>query len=508
MPAVSLPQPLRSKLHLVPIETSFSLTNCTPDHKQPDLPQAKETTDQEKSYRVPWSESAPVEAEFEVNDRVRTVDSSGRPQYCKVSKREYRNGFWRYKLKIESTGRPYSNGAWIKEGDVTSNEGAPVHVVEPASHQYFYEMSDDAIKSKIHEKPDEPLSPDSANTPGDVESGKLSERKNMWLLRILLKSSADGDRQLRPPDQYTSLPIPLNHSSKGYDQVAVFQASDRNFLQYRGFGVLHCRVLSVLENELSLLGLGLEKHNAWDRGHGKDAKLENQWRDEIQSPKDFAAGFYPPDIKCTHPDLLRKLCSKLIQYDELLLKTKETMALQRPANRDYETVRTWFRDHEPVIQKEAAFIRWKEDIVTLRNRRESSGFDGFIEHCLSGLDGFRRKCFGRSWIQNMSLTAELRKKCTDGDIHYFSPARVDALVNIIITIAVFALPVLPVVILYKVMNMGRRQSPLDAIGVLIVLIFGMAISSLTTAKRAELFGASAAYCGILVVFLGNTGINQ
>lgn len=64
--------------------------------------------------------------------------------------------------------------------------------------------------------------------------------------------------------------------------------------------------------------------------------------------------------------------------------------------------------------------------------------------------------------------------------------------------------------MYEVTNIAAEQSALDAIGVLVVftLIFGMAVSSLTTAKRQELFGASAAYCAVLVVFISNFGIQE
>jgi hypothetical protein len=45
----------------------------------------------------------------------------------------------------------------------------------------------------------------------------------------------------------------------------------------------------------------------------------------------------------------------------------------------------------------------------------------------------------------------------------------------------------------------------NAVGVLIVftLLFSAAMSLLTKAARHELFAASAAYCAILVVFIGN-----
>lgn len=75
---------------------------------------------------------------------------------------------------------------------------------------------------------------------------------------------------------------------------------------------------------------------------------------------------------------------------------------------------------------------------------------------------------------------------------------------------IFVLLVLPVIVLYELTNFAGGQSALDAIGVLIVftLIFGMAISTLTTARRQELFGASAAYCAVLVVFISNFGVQQ
>ena len=40
------------------------------------------------------------------------------------------------------------------------------------------------------------------------------------------------------------------------------------------------------------------------------------------------------------------------------------------------------------------------------------------------------------------------------------------------------------------------------------LLFGCSMSALTTAKRQELFAASAAYCAVLVVFVSNLGTQK
>ena len=51
----------------------------------------------------------------------------------------------------------------------------------------------------------------------------------------------------------------------------------------------------------------------------------------------------------------------------------------------------------------------------------------------------------------------------------------------------------------------NKRDTFNAVGVLMVftLLFSAAMSLLTKAARHELFAASAAYCAILVVFIGN-----
>ena len=60
--------------------------------------------------------------------------------------------------------------------------------------------------------------------------------------------------------------------------------------------------------------------------------------------------------------------------------------------------------------------------------------------------------------------------------------------------------------MYKLTSIGQHpHGTFEAIGVLVVftLLFCACMSLLTTAKRHELFAASAAYCAVLVVFISN-----
>lgn len=93
-----------------------------------------------------------------------------------------------------------------------------------------------------------------------------------------------------------------------------------------------------------------------------------------------------------------------------------------------------------------------------------------------------------------------------------------------ITFVIFILLVVPVVTMYQLTSTSmiepssgnstsssasaadiNTRDTFNAVGVLIVftLLFSAAMSLLTKAARHELFAASAAYCAILVVFIGN-----
>jgi hypothetical protein len=129
--------------------------------------------------------------------------------------------------------------------------------------------------------------------------------------------------------------------------------------------------------------------------------------------------------------------------------------------------------------------------------------------------------------QKYFRTPELRAKTSNEYISFYSSTRIDKLVNILITFVIFILLVIPVVTLYHltstsaISNLAQlagdgasvptsavdayNHDLFNAVGVLIVftLLFSAAMSLLTKAARHELFAASAAYCAILVVFIGN-----
>ncbi len=207
-------------------------------------------------------------------------------------------------------------------------------------------------------------------------------------------------------------------------------------------------------------------------------------------------------------------------------------------------------------------IRSKEDIVSLHNGREWAAFDGAVESMIGNIDRLLQKVFGfetrplqvrflsfhmpfyqhkyddiqepnklTSLFQRIFITPELASKTSNEYINFYSSSRIENLVNILITFVIFILLVIPIVTLYHMTSkpenannnnsspsssLSSRAVPasdlkannhdtFNAVGVLIVftLVFSAAMSLLTKAARHELFAASAAYCAILVVFIGN-----
>lgn len=110
----------------------------------------------------------------------------------------------------------------------------------------------------------------------------------------------------------------VDGSPEGYAQVATFQSSDRNFLQYRGFAYLHCRVLSDLQNGIEQLEQELDTLDQHDKDNGGLQRLKSRRHDSELSEESANAKDYPEYIPRSRPEVLRTLKEKLLEYGKLL----------------------------------------------------------------------------------------------------------------------------------------------------------------------------------------------
>ena len=182
---------------------------------------------------------------------------------------------------------------------------------------------------------------------------------------------------------------------KGYPRLAAFLSSETSFSLYRGFSYARSRVLLDLQAQITQLERELDRLDCFDsqNGDGGQRRLHSRATD-INKPR--------VDGERPRKEVLRDLQEKLGEYDELLIKTREIASFQRPSSRDYRSVRTWFYNIKPLVQREAQFISQKEDIISIRSGREWSSFDGWIESTLRRFDCglLRVRLASRSSIAN------------------------------------------------------------------------------------------------------------
>ncbi|KAF2278300.1 uncharacterized protein EI97DRAFT_250201 [Westerdykella ornata] len=323
-----------------------------------------------------------------------------------------------------------------------------------------------------------------------------------------------------PPDVVETKTRKLENTPNGFPRLAAFQSSEANFSLYRSFNYLHSRILLDLQDEITALEKELDDID-WDDFDEDPDRLRSR---EIDVAKAASEG----DAR-NRRVILEEIRTKLLQYDEVLIKARTLESFQKPSDRNYRSVRRYHHNTKPLMDAEMDSIRSKEDIVSLRNGREWASFDGGVETMIGQLDHFLQKLFGcrEPPLQKYFRTPELRAKTTNAYISLYSSSRIDKLINIMITLVIFVLLVIPVITMYLLTSESISQpsdgnaalngtvsahsngvnsrTTFNAVGVLIVftLLFSAAMSLVTKAARHELFAASAAYCAILVVFIGN-----
>jgi hypothetical protein len=331
----------------------------------------------------------------------------------------------------------------------------------------------------------------------------------------------------------------VENTPNGFPRLAAFQSSEANFGLYRSFSYLHSRILLDLQDEITSLEKELDELD-WDDHDENPDRL----RSRID---DVAAAAHEGNTR-NRRVILREIRTKLMEYgahtlpacihhyrtnkspDEVLIKAQTLESFQKPSDRNYRSVRRYHHNEKPLMDAEMDSIRSKEDTVSLRSGREWASFDGGVETLLGQIDHFLQTLFRLKGppLQKYFRTPELRAKTENTYISFYSTTRIDKLINILITFVIFVLLVIPVITMYHLTSTSSMESvavqgansnstivaeahdkdnrnTFNAVGVLIVftLLFSAAMSLLTKAARHELFAASAAYCAILVVFIGN-----
>lgn len=271
---------------------------------------------------------------------------------------------------------------------------------------------------------------------------------------------------------------------RGFPRLAAFLDSDECFMIYRRFGFLQSRLILEKQDELRELE---EQLDSLDK------------REEEKSIRHPMTRDPPRDIMRPRKELLSTIEEKFCSYANLLIAAQAMIAMHRPAKVDYTSVRTFMWNHTPIMQPEASWIDPEEDMITLRAGREHAWLDSCIERLL--------KCFHCSLLERLFGDDRSREKSSDSE-KYYSRQQINRLANTIITMMILVLLIVPIYTLYHLIrDVHTDRAYAICMGILVVatLTFSAVLSLFTKAKRHEILASAAAYCAVLVVFLGNIG---
>lgn len=291
----------------------------------------------------------------------------------------------------------------------------------------------------------------------------------------------------------------LNECAKGYPNVAAFLDSDDNFAILRRYGWLQWRLLLNKQEELRRL----------------EQKLQQLEKMMISKNEDAFCSRDPTGILADqHEEIIQEIEIKFKEYTNLLEIAQKMTAFGKPSEADRQNVAKYIDNRKPLVQAEGDWVNYRDDLLIIKPGYEHAWLDAFVENLLKichcrVIDFLFRSKETRDKTRITSDDMPARPPLNE-DKHeiYYTRSRIEKLINGILTVIILFLLILPIYLLYHMIHdVGGRSAYMTCIGTLLIftLAFSSVLSLFTKAKRHEILAAAAAYCAVLVVFLGNVG---
>ncbi|KAL3292575.1 hypothetical protein RB213_014224 [Colletotrichum asianum] len=254
----------------------------------------------------------------------------------------------------------------------------------------------------------------------------------------------------------------------GYLTAASWLARDidNETLIFRKFDVLSAANLLYLQSEIIELERRLESmHLTTLQSDDMDLKdAASTWETLVEQSRAGTAHFRQ-DAK-ERMDLIRELRERLREYHEMLLLQSQIAQLEHPENRPLAAVRHFFeKPHHILGGKAKSFLKDSSDLVTLKSPNDMDYLSRFLQ---------------RHW-RSITVTVNLVT---------------------LVTAVIFLLG--PIIAL----NFVQKRTPKLVLISVFAILFASNIGLITTAKRAEIFAATAAYAAVLVVFVSNGDLSS
>ncbi|KAI6755499.1 hypothetical protein HG531_004605 [Fusarium graminearum] len=271
---------------------------------------------------------------------------------------------------------------------------------------------------------------------------------------------------------------PRKHYVDGFPSLANFIASDRDGTStiFKRFNRLAARNLLNLQSELAELEAKLDAFDDQDRESRESLQSLRNWKDF----KDRN------DEDSERRKLLRDIKSTFKEYREALMFESTLATIPPPDRKTLKAFRTNFFHGRP--GEAGAFPMLgghssnlyddSDDLLVLHSRESPDRLTMFVQ-------------------DNFGYLFEESGTANGSSIAYASGKKISTFISYISTVLAAVLLIGAIVILYNI-NSDNLKLGLIA---LFTVLFSASVGLLTNAKRAEVFGATAAYAAVLVVFV-------
>ncbi|KAF2666786.1 hypothetical protein BT63DRAFT_427199 [Microthyrium microscopicum] len=268
----------------------------------------------------------------------------------------------------------------------------------------------------------------------------------------------------------------------GYPSLTRFITSDhdRTTLVFRRFDDLAVRNLLYLQSELAELKKKQESFDEEDRSIKAGREMKGCAMSWLKSQEMAKAGDAKQQERV---DLAKDIRVKLKEYREALLFESTMASIKPPPKRTFEAIRhALYRkddqnnEYSILTGSSQDMYSSNDDLVLLNHPGEQDRLTQFMHHYLPVLFTSGRR--------------------TD-DTVYISEKRITRVVSII-SIAMAVILLLVAIISLHIVSRPATKIALVAV---FMVVFAGSVGLLTTAKRSEIFAATAAYAAVLVVFV-------
>lgn len=295
---------------------------------------------------------------------------------------------------------------------------------------------------------------------------KYNVSVNKHHLRRQISRVPTAKQLVHPPDK---------RRTSGYAQAANFIATDKELAVYRRFDRTAARALLNLQSEI------LSKQNQLDALDEEDAN------DPKETGFLSSATIYE-ELRERNPrdeeknKLLGELRKLLKEYYELLSAQSDVLKFSEPPDRVKNALFGWLDNAQCLVGLgEQAYFEEHDDLVALRPAKGEDRLSQFLrDHCSHWMKK-QRESHRQPWDR----------------LYYLPETRISKAVGTISILMAGVLLVGAIISLYFVTASAAR------LGLLTVwtIVFALSVSILSTARRSEVFAATAAYAAVLVVFV-------